>query len=444
MIKKHAAYIALWCNILISFTIKLAFILYYKNQLTLSSDDLNYIKSAVVLLQKGIFTFHNFNEPTVFVMPLFPMFLASVFKVFGWGATGLQAVRILQAILSCLTVLIAFLLAREFFNSKIAVITTFLVAYYIPNITTVGYILTETLFTFLLSLLIYLSLLFLKVPDRKRSFLLGIVWVLTTLCRPTTAFYPLLLFAYALLHNKIRFSYAIKMGLVMSLAFVLCMSPWWIRNYLEYGEFIPLAASSGNPMLQGTYVGYQQTPENTSYYELGRNALETDKIEVKVAKERIRQGLQNNFLGYVKWYTLGKTGYFWNSVFYWQEYAGIDAMIVLKMHYVILLGLPGILLLAAYSLVCRIQAGSFTVGKQNAQVKDTGMRYHFSQYLLSVFVILYFNFVHCVYMAFDRYAYPLLPMLSIFAAFFLDQSFAFLYRLLLLTRKRLGKILLLP
>jgi len=50
----------------------------------------------------------------------------------------------------------------------------------------------------------------------------------------------------------------IKLGTVMFLAFVAVVSPWWIRNYREYGEFIPLAASSGNPLLQGTYVNYEQ------------------------------------------------------------------------------------------------------------------------------------------------------------------------------------------
>ena len=65
----------------------------------------------------------------------------------------------------------------------------------------------------------------------------------------------------------------VKLGSIMFIMFGVIMSPWWIRNYLEYGEFIPLAASSGNPFLQGTYINYEQTPENVVYYKLGKTPL---------------------------------------------------------------------------------------------------------------------------------------------------------------------------
>lgn len=448
MAKKRLIVFILLVNILFSFLIKLCFILHYKNQLTLASDDLNYIKSAVVLLHKGVFTFHNFNEPTVFVTPLFPLFLAGVFKVFGWGLTGLQAVRILQAVLSSFTVLLAFLTARELCNERIAVLTSFLVSYYIPNITTTGYLLTETLFTFLLTLLIYLSLRFLKAPEWRTCILAGVVWAMATLCRPTTAFFPLLLFFCSLMQRKLGITGALKMGSAMLLVFVVLMGPWWVRNYVEYGEFIPLAAASGNPMLQGTYIGYLQTSGNTTRYKLGRNALETDKIEVEVAKQRIREGFGKEFLPYLRWYTLGKTNHFWNCVFYWREYGGIGAMTVLKMHYVILLGLPCIAFFAVSSLIYRLfrRFSGSLFAKLSAMLEalscrnSTGVSYGLGTYLLPVLVIVYFNVVHCVYMAFDRYAYPLLPVLSIFSAVFLQLLFFVLGKGILFSGRCLKKI----
>jgi len=39
------------------------------------------------------------------------------------------------------------------------------------------------------------------------------------------------------------------------------------------------------------------------------------------------------------------------------------------------------------------------------------------KYSLPVLVMLYFNATHCVYMAFDRYAFPMIPLLSIFSSF---------------------------
>ncbi|MCX7922754.1 MAG: glycosyltransferase family 39 protein [Clostridia bacterium] len=385
--------------ITLSLLIKIILIYEYKNVLNLSSDDLNYLKSAVVLIKKGIFVFHNYNEPTVFITPLYPLFLATIFKIFGYGEVGIQAARVVQALISCATIVLIFLIARYLINTIVGLIASFLVAFYIPNISTVGYLLTETLFTFLLCLLIYLSLIFSDKPCYKNFIVLGVVWAATVLCRPTIALYPVLYFIYLRLSKKIRFFKAAKLGVVMALSFVVFMSPWWIRNYMEYARFIPLAASSGNPMLQGTYVNYKQTPQDTVYYKLGGNALETNKIEVDVAKGRIRSEFKKDFWGYLRWYTIGKTVLFWVAPFYWKEYLGVSYHMAMGYHYIIIVfGFIGMGVLTA---------------------KD------FKKYLLPILVVLYFNAIHCVYMAFDRYAFPLLPLMAIYSAFFLNSIFKY-------------------
>lgn len=376
--------------IFLSFIIKLVLIFRYRNLLTLDSDDLNYIKSAVVLVEKGVFVFHNYNEPTVFVMPLYPAFLAGIFKLFGYGLTGLQAVRIVQAVLSSVTIVLVFMIARQLFNYTTALVSSFLVAFYPPNIVTAGYLLTETLFTALLALIVYLSLIFSKRPTYPKFILLGLLWAASTLCRPTIAFYPVMLLLYILFYYRINLKRMIKLGFTMAVAFVVIMAPWWIRNYQEYGDFIPLTASSGNPMLQGTYVDYKQTPENVVHYKLGENAYETNKIEVEIAKKRIKAELKKDFWGYIRWYTIGKTYLFWGTVFYWKEFFGIKQQAVMVFHYFILSGFIGIGILAFNN---------------------------FYKYMLPVLIIVYFNAIHCFYMAFDRYAFPVIPLLSIFSAF---------------------------
>jgi len=127
----------------------------------------------------------------------------------------------------------------------------------------------------------------------------------------------------------------------------------------KLSRIIPLAASSGNPLLQGTYVNYEQTPENVVYYKLGKNAFETNKTEVAVAKMRIKEEFKKDFWGYLKWYTIGKTNLFWRTVFYWKGFFNIPHSIVLYIH------LKGI-----------------------------------GKYSLPVLVMLYFNATHCVYMVF--------------------------------------------
>jgi 4-amino-4-deoxy-L-arabinose transferase-like glycosyltransferase len=376
--------------ILLSFMLKMILIVRYENFLTLSSDDLNYIKSAAALVKRGIFTFHQYNEPTVFITPLYPIFLAIIFKVFGTGLPGLQAVRVIQAILSSVSIVYVFFISKELFNPKIALTASFFVAFYIPNIVTSGYILTETLFIFLFYVLLYYSLKFAEESSVVKFSFLGVLWGAASLCRPAISLFPLFLFLHVWFLKKVEYKKIFKLAFSMVLSFAIIMLPWWIRNFREYGEFIPLAASGGNPMLQGTYIGYQQTPSNTVYYKLGGNSLETNKTEMKVAKERIIHGFREDFWGYLRWFTLGKSYYFWLTIFYWKEYFGIGQGPVLVYHYFLLTGLVGAALL---------------LFKRSAR------------YMLPVSMILYFNGIHCVYMAFDRYALPVMPLVSIFCAY---------------------------
>jgi 4-amino-4-deoxy-L-arabinose transferase-like glycosyltransferase len=388
---------------LISFIIKLVLIFTQGNNLTLFSDDLNYVKSAVALVKKGIFVFHEYNEPTVFITPVYPFFLAGIFKIFGYGFSGFQAARIIQAVLSSVTIILVFLIAKRLFDKKTALISAFLVSFYFPNIVTTGYFLTETLFSTLLALLIYLSFRFSSAASLKElDFgLLGIIWAIAALCRPTIALYPAILFLYLFASKRINLKKAMKLGASMTISFIILMSPWWLRNYREYNEFIPLAASSGNPMLQGTYINYLQTPENIVYYKLGKNAFETNKIEVEVARKRMRDGFKQNFAEYLKWYTVGKTKLFWGTVFYWREFMGISLYAVIPMHYLILLGFAGIFM-ASYL--------------------------KFPTHILIPGLLFYFNTVHCYYMAFDRYAFPIIPLLCVYTGYFISSIFKIVYR----------------
>lgn len=382
--------------IFVSFILKLFLIFIYKNRLNLSSDDLNYIKSAVSFIKAGIFTFHNYNEPTVFVMPLYPLFLAVFFKIFGFDILGLQAVRVVQAIISCASILIVFLIAKKLFNIKTAYTAAIFYAFYIPNIVTPGYFLTETLFTFLLIYIIYLSLVFVESPSKIKFAILGLLYTAAVLCRPTIALFPAFLLLYCLL-RKIKYTDLIAPFIAFSLVFIIIMAPWWIRNYKEYGEFIPLSAASGNPMLQGTYVDYKQTPENTVYYKLGKNAFETNKIEVNVAKTRMKSEFKKDFWGYLNWYTVKKTIYFWYSAFYWKHFFGIGSITVLGMHYILLLGIPVL-------IYCMFK----------------NLRYH----ILPASIIIYFNIAHCYYMTFDRYAFPLMAILTVYSAYLFSVIFS--------------------
>lgn len=386
---KNSFKLLLFIFLLASFFIKLFFILRFRSTLTLSSDDLNYLKSAAYFIKKGILTYQEFIEPTVFIMPLYPLLCALIIKLSGNIAAGILAIRVVQALFATATVLIVFLLAKHYFDIRTAFISAFLMSIYMPNITSAGYILTETLFTFLLCLLIYLSVSARGKPSLIRLCAIAFIWAAATMCRPTIAFYPVFLVLYWYLSGIYKIKELVKPCIILSSVFIVLMSPWWIRNYVEYSMFIPLSASGGNPMLQGTYPYYRQTPSNATVYKIGRNALATDKIENDIAKKRIIDGFKKDFAGYLGWYTIVKTKFFWYSPFYWRTYGFVSPNFVFAVHYILILGLFYLIVLS---------------------FKDI------KKYVLILSVILYFNVVHCVYMAFDRYAFPLMPLISVFSS----------------------------
>lgn len=375
--------------IAITTVLKLILLFGYPEILSVNSDDINYYKSAVYFLKSGMLTYQNFNEPTVFIMPGYPLFLSAILRVAGTGFLGLQSIRLVQIVLSAASILLIYRTTRLLSDERAGIISAGVFAFYPPNLLTPGYILTETVFLFLLLLLVYWSFLFAKSFNVRKSVGIAIVWTLAVLIRPTILFYPVFYYIYLLINQYIRFGRMMRTGIAMALVFTVIAMPWWIRNYNEYGEFIPLTVSGGNPMLQGTYINYQQTPENVVIYKLGSNSLETDKIETKVALERIKAGFRSDFSRYLLWFTLGKTFYFWTFPFYWNQILGISYSMALLYHILILL-------VAMIGITRRLTSRSF------------------AQTSLILMLSLYFNLIHCIYMSFDRYAYPIIGIVTIY------------------------------
>jgi len=214
MVRKNRHNLILILIIIASLIVKIVLIVKYKNNLTLSSDDLNYVKSAVVLVKRGIYIFHNLNEPTVFVTPVYPFFLALVFKLFGTGFAGLQAARIIQAVISSVTILLVYLIAGKLLIKMWLCLLHFCGVLCSKHCNSRIYA-DGNAFTMLLCLLLYFSLLFAKKPKKTGFVFLGVLWAVATLCRPTIALYPIFLFVYLFWSERIKIVEMIKLGTVM-------------------------------------------------------------------------------------------------------------------------------------------------------------------------------------------------------------------------------------
>ena len=140
--------------LIINFVIKILLLSKFYNQPLNIVDEQHYNTLALSLLQRGEFGWGP-EYLTAIRPPLYPAFLALVYKIF--GPENYNAVRIIQIFLSLISGWIVYSLTKSIFHEeKVALLAAAIFLFY-PSLVIFNYlILTETLFIFLFLLALYL------------------------------------------------------------------------------------------------------------------------------------------------------------------------------------------------------------------------------------------------------------------------------------------------
>ncbi|GIP40357.1 hypothetical protein J31TS4_36370 [Paenibacillus sp. J31TS4] len=370
--------------------LKVLLVLLHGTYYDYQSDDRGYLESARVLLETGRFTYNDPSKPTVFITPAYPGFLASLMLLTGPGELHEQTVRIVQAILVTVSLYLLYRLGRRLVGERAALWGTVLAAFYPPLWLMSNMLFTESLFLLMVLLLLGAAFRAEDRPTAGSAVLFGLLWAAAVYVRPTIALWPGLFFLLLLVRRRIPWRRLAACGAIASLLFVLCLSPWWVRNYqVSGGDFIPLTKSSGNPLLLGTFpwtVPALFMEEQKTWHPTD-DLWVNDELDTQMAKERIAEGFREHFFLYLSWYTVGKFLLFWGDVFYWMKLPGVPLPVAVLYHYVLLaLGAAGL---------WRRRRESGTV---------------------AVLTLLgYMSLLHMVYLAHSRYSVPLLPLLALYA-----------------------------
>jgi 4-amino-4-deoxy-L-arabinose transferase-like glycosyltransferase len=357
------------------------------NRMFLGTDDENYYESAEILLRSGILTYGGWKEPTVFIMPGYPLFLAGIFWLA--GSTSWLAARLIQVLISIAALWFTVKLGIRLGGRWAGIAAGVLAAIYPPNLTSPCFLLTETVFTCLL----LLSLLaFIKAKD-SRSIgwyaVTGLAVAMATYFRPTSGLLPVVFGVYLLLRGHPWRQTMINV-VIMGTVIGLCLSPWIIRNYLNYQEFIPFTVSGGNPFLRGTYLNDEI---NDEFPWVQGDRILSDKAQMEYGKKRFMEGFQNDFRTYLRWYTVGKFAGFWGEPYYYKELTYLPAKWVTLFHQLILaLGAGGIIACLWHK-------------------RSRGLAWLF------LLVSGYFTVLHLLYLTGPRYSYPVMQLLIIQAAY---------------------------
>ncbi len=307
---------------------------------SLKSDDLHYVYSGIEFAKTGHIIMHDVLSAQI--MPGLTFVIAFLSLIFGSGIKLWIALKILYMLMGLMTIVIVYKTLRLYTNKYIATIPCifFLAADFVwmDNL-----ILTETPFILLFSLLVYFTLR-LSINRSKRDYILIIIcYILALFIRPNIGIYPLFLFIFLLL-KKYDLRLLIKQCLVAGIVLLLVLTPWTIRNYKVFGKFIPLTYGMGNPLLLGTYQGfnypaddeveyqkevYEKAPEELRYYLENPDekdymtkyySLEYDGL---IAKYRMRKWWKNDKKAMLRSYLLYKPRILIDTAFYWKEILGI-------------------------------------------------------------------------------------------------------------------------
>lgn len=371
-----------------SFLCKCAVIALQGPHYTMHSDDVAYIDTARIWLRTGMFTYNDPTQPTLFITPGYPAFLAAMMAVFGDGPFYGYAVRLAQTAIVTLSYWLLYRIGLRLVGKRAALGAVALCAFSPSLWLVANMLLTEALFLPLVLVMAYCAVRLWERPGIGWSAALGAAWAAGVYVRPTIALWPGILYALLLLFRYVHWRRVVLGGMAAGLILIAAMLPWWVRNYRLAGTFVPLTQASGNPLLLGTFPFVPPSLEEQRTWHTSNDLRLNDLIDTERAKERIRNGFREQPFLYAAWYTVGKAAYFWGDVYYWITLAGLPLAVPIIYHYAILI--PGVIGLWRWRRVRKAWP------------------------LWGLFG--YMTLLHMVYLAHSRYAIPLMPLLSLFSA----------------------------
>lgn len=193
--------------------------------------------------------------PTSTRAPLYAAFLAGIYQVF--GAENFTAARIAQCVMGALLCLILYGIGTLWRVPRVGLVAAAICAVYPPFIHFSYYggpgrLLSEGLFMFLMVLALWEILKLVRnVDNRPAAILGGVLLGLATLARPVPTVFPGVLVVWALCAPRHDWSRWLKAVGWVTLAFVLTLAPWTIRNWQVHHRFVIVSTDQGHTFWLG-------------------------------------------------------------------------------------------------------------------------------------------------------------------------------------------------
>jgi 4-amino-4-deoxy-L-arabinose transferase-like glycosyltransferase len=199
--------------------------------------------------------------PTAWEPPLYPYLAAGVFRVFGIysQASGFVLLAI-NSLFSALTCIPIFLIGKQIFSEKVAVGSAWAWAL-LPNVIfwPTRAVWETSLAALLLATLFWLSL---TLEDREGWtpwLQFGLLWGISALTNTSLLSFLPAAGLWAWYRRAKRGKPSLAGVALASVVFLACITPWLIRNYRTFGEFIFIRDNFGAELRLGNGAGANGT-----------------------------------------------------------------------------------------------------------------------------------------------------------------------------------------
>jgi 4-amino-4-deoxy-L-arabinose transferase-like glycosyltransferase len=222
---------------------------------TTAPDSVDYARLAENLRAHGAFSLDTDLPlmPTIRRAPLYPVFLAAFVSS---GSVSLVAATVAQAIIDAGVAVLIILLASAIVNLRWAVISGLVYALYPGSIYFTTTILSETLFTALLTVGVVLVLYGFRSNRLTLTALPGVAFGLAILCRPIAFPLPFLLIGVSLFATRQPRGWV--RAVVLAATMALVVSPWLIRCVRVSGHFVFVQGFTQTIFYVGTRTDWDQ------------------------------------------------------------------------------------------------------------------------------------------------------------------------------------------
>lgn len=237
--------------------------------------------------------------------PGYPLFLLA-FVEKSPSLKGILQISLAQAALGIVSLLLVFGIAQKILPGAWPLAPTFLTALSPQLVNVETYILSESLFGFLLLLAVYVCTRY-KSEDRNSSTLIvaGFLFGIATLVRPTTQYFLPVLLLYVALASRRQLQW--QHYVAIACAFILPSALWTIRNVITLGITSDPTLTI-NTLVHGHYpeMMYNSDPATLGYPYRFDPKIQALSSSVSSALSGIWERVVDHPAQYLQWYLLGK------------------------------------------------------------------------------------------------------------------------------------------